>query len=76
MIDVTGQNGKTWFDRAGDFHSASLHVVERFTPRSADTLMYEATIEDPKVYLEAVENQHAALPSRGKERSTARIQVR
>jgi hypothetical protein len=50
VIDVTGQNGKTWFDRAGNFHSASLHVVERFTPRSADTLMYEATIEDPKVF--------------------------
>jgi len=50
VIDVTGQNGKTWFDRAGDFHSSSLHVVERFTPRSADTLMYEATIEDPKVF--------------------------
>jgi hypothetical protein len=50
VIDVTGQNGKTWFDRAGNFHSASLHVVERFTPRGADTLMYEATIEDPKVF--------------------------
>ena len=50
VIDVTGQNGKTWLDRAGDFHSPSLHVIERFTPRSADTLMYEATIEDPKVY--------------------------
>jgi hypothetical protein len=50
VVDVTGLNNKTWFDRAGNFHSDQLHVVERYTPRSADTLMYEATIEDPKVF--------------------------
>jgi hypothetical protein len=50
VVDVTGLNDKTWFDRAGNFHSDQLHVVERYTPRSADTLMYEATIEDPKVF--------------------------
>jgi len=50
VIDVTGQNDQTWFDRAGDFHSDALHVVERYTPMSPDALMYEATIEDPKVY--------------------------
>jgi hypothetical protein len=50
VIDVTDQNDQTWFDRAGDFHSDALHVVERYTPMSADALMYEATIEDPKVY--------------------------
>ncbi len=50
VIDVTGQNNKTWFDRAGDFHSDALHVVERYTPRGPDVLMYEATIEDPQVF--------------------------
>ena len=40
----------TWFDRAGNFHSDALHVIERFTARSADTLNYEATIEDPKTF--------------------------
>jgi len=50
VVDSTGFNDKTWFDRAGNFHSAALHVVERFTPRSADTLMYEVTIEDPNVF--------------------------
>jgi hypothetical protein len=50
VIDVTGLNDQTWFDRAGNFHSDALHVVERYTPRSADTLIYEATIEDPKVF--------------------------
>jgi hypothetical protein len=50
VIDVTSQNEDTWFDRAGNHHSDALHVVERYTPRSADTLMYEATIEDPKTF--------------------------
>jgi hypothetical protein len=50
VVDVTGLNDQTWFDRAGNFHSDELHVVERYTPRTADTVMYEATIEDPKVF--------------------------
>lgn len=50
VIDVTGLNDQTWFDRAGNYHSDALHVVERYTPRSADTLMYEATIEDKNVF--------------------------
>jgi len=50
VVDVTSLDERTWFDRAGNFHSDALHVVERYTPRSADTLTYEATIEDPKVF--------------------------
>jgi len=50
VVDVTGFNDQSWFDRAGNFHSDALHVVERYTPRSPDTLLYEATIEDPKVF--------------------------
>ncbi len=50
VIDVKSQNDQTWFDRAGNFHSDALHVVERYTPRSPDTLSYEVTIEDPKTF--------------------------
>jgi hypothetical protein len=50
VVDVTSFNDQTWFDRAGDFHSDALHVIERYTPRSADTMLYEATIEDPKTF--------------------------
>ena len=50
VIDTTGFNGQTWFDRAGNFHSDALHVVERITARSPETLMYEVTIEDPNVF--------------------------
>ena len=34
VVDVTGLNDQSWFDRAGDFHSDMLHVVERYTPVS------------------------------------------
>jgi hypothetical protein len=50
VIDATNFNEDTWFDRAGDFHSDALHVIERYTPISPDALMYEAQIEDPKTF--------------------------
>jgi hypothetical protein len=50
VIDVTGLNDQTWFDRAGHFHSDKLHVVERYTRTSSDVISYEATIEDPDVF--------------------------
>ena len=50
VVDVTGFNGQTWFDRAGNFHSDALHVVERYTPLTPYHLHYEATIEDPQVF--------------------------
>jgi hypothetical protein len=50
VIDVTDQMEDTWFDRAGNFHSDALHVVERYTAVDKDTLNYEVTLEDPNVF--------------------------
>jgi len=50
VVDVTGFNDLTWFDRAGNFHSDALHVVERYTAVSPYHIQYEATIEDPKTF--------------------------
>ncbi len=50
VVDVTDLNDQTWFDRAGNFHSDKLHVVERYTRTSPDVISYEATIEDPAVF--------------------------
>jgi hypothetical protein len=50
VVDTKGFNDLSWFDRAGNFHSDELHVVERITARSPETLTYEATLEDPKVF--------------------------
>ena len=50
VVDVTNQNEKTWFDMAGNFHSDALHVIERYTMTDLNTIQYEATLEDPKVF--------------------------
>ena len=50
VVDTKGFNGQTWLDRAGNFHTDALHVIERFTARSPDTLWYEVTLEDPNVF--------------------------
>ena len=50
VVDVSNFNGKNWFDRAGNFHSDALHLVERYSPISADAIRYEVTINDPKTF--------------------------
>src|SRR6476660_3792772 len=50
VIDVTGFNDSTWFDRSGNFHSDQLHVVERYTRTAPDVISYEATMEDPQTF--------------------------
>ena len=50
VIDVRGLNGQAWFDRAGNFGSENLHIVERLTMNGVNHINYEATIEDPTVY--------------------------
>ena len=50
VVDNSGFNDLSWFDRAGDFHSDALHVIERYTPIDGTHLNYEATIEDPNVF--------------------------
>jgi hypothetical protein len=50
VIETTGQNGESWFDRAGNFASNQLKVTERFTRLGPDHLWYEATMEDPQTF--------------------------
>ena len=50
VVDVSGMNDQTWLDRAANFHSDALHVIERYTRTSADVISYEATIEDSKIF--------------------------
>lgn len=50
VVKVTGQMPDTWFDRAGNHHSAQMVVTERYTPMGPNHLQYEATIEDPETF--------------------------
>jgi hypothetical protein len=50
VVVVTGQNDSTWFDRAGNFHSSDMKVVERYTPTGPGVMRYEAEITDPSTF--------------------------
>ena len=50
VVDAIHFNNQTWFDKAGNFHSEALHLVERFTLKGPDHITYEVTVEDPKVF--------------------------
>jgi hypothetical protein len=50
VVEATGFNDQSWFDRAGNHHSELLKVVERYTMIGPDHIQYEATIEDPKTF--------------------------
>ena len=50
VVDTTGFNDLSWFDRAGNFHSEALHVVERFTRVGHDRIRYQFTVDDPATW--------------------------
>jgi hypothetical protein len=50
VVEVTGLNGQTWLDRAGNYASAAAKVTERYTPLGPNHVQYEATIEDESVF--------------------------
>jgi hypothetical protein len=50
VVEVTGLNGLTWLDRAGNYASGNARITERYTPMGPNHLRYEATIEDPTVF--------------------------
>ena len=50
LVEVRGFNDQSWFDRAGNHHSASMKVTERYTMVDADHIQYGATIDDPETF--------------------------
>jgi hypothetical protein len=50
VIDTVGFNGRTWLDYVGHPASDRLHVIEKLRRPDYRTLVYQATIDDPKYY--------------------------
>ena len=57
VVDITNYNAKGWMGTSGStgrikgiLESEALHVVERFTRTNENTILYEATIDDPNEY--------------------------
>ena len=67
VVDVTDFNGKNWFDRAGNFHSDALHLVERFTPITPDAHPLRGDDRGSERLHAAVEDLDAALSPAGAE---------
>ena len=76
VVHTAGFNDQSWFDRAGNHHSDKMKVTERYTMTDADHINYEATIDDPVTFTQAVEDEHAALSPRREERAARPVQVR
>jgi hypothetical protein len=55
VVDVSNFNGRTWLDMAGNFVDENEHVVERFRLIDPDTILYEATVTDPTVFVKPIE---------------------
>ena len=49
MVDTVGFNDKTEIN--GYKHTDALHMVERFRRAEYNTLQYEATLDDPNVFV-------------------------
>jgi hypothetical protein len=50
VVDVANFNDRTWLDASGNFHSEEMKLVERYTMLDANTIRYEVTVTDPKVF--------------------------
>ena len=52
VVDTTNFNGQTGIGANGRaiYHSDALHLVERFTRVSADRILYQFTVDDPKTW--------------------------
>ena len=50
VVDTVGFNERFWIDRGQLPHTDRLHLIEKYTRTSLDTMRYELTVDDPGAY--------------------------
>jgi hypothetical protein len=50
VVDTVGFNERFWIDRGQLPHTDRLHLVEKYTRTSLETMRYELTVDDPGAY--------------------------
>ena len=50
VVDTKNFYDENWFDKAGNYHSEALELVERFTRTGPDHIRYEVTVTDATVF--------------------------
>ena len=50
VVETTNLNGRHWFDLVGHIQSDGMRTTERFTLVDPDTIKYELTVTDLKLY--------------------------
>jgi hypothetical protein len=75
VVDVVHFTEQTWFDRAGNFHSDALHLVERYTLEGPDHMRYGRHNRRLQGVHAAVEDEHAVLPAEGNTRAAAGLRA-
>ena len=53
VVDTVGFNEKMWIDAEGTPHTDKLHMTERFTRETYNSLKYEVTIDDSGAYTQS-----------------------
>ena len=50
VVDSVGFNERFWIDRGQLPHTDKLHLIEKYTRTSLETMRYELTVDDPAAY--------------------------
>ena len=75
VVDVVHFTDETWFDRSGNFHSESMHVVERYTPVGTGSSDVRGDHHRPGGLHGALADAHAVVSPPGRGYPYTRVRV-